>query len=363
MLVDALHRFGGAERLVTAIASELPQDRYEVTVCATRTAGGSLAEQLTAAGVEHFALGRQHRYDLLPILELMRFIRRNSIDVLHAHKFPSNLLAAIVGPTSRVPAVVAHEHGWSHEGRARSLVEGRLIGAAVDAYVAGTANDADHLIAVGVAPSKVVVIPGAYIPRPRAPAGEVRRELGIAPDAPVVGTIGVLRPEKAYHVLVEAFAAVLAEVADAHLVIAGDGERRAALEGLATELGVFDRTHFLGLRDDVGAVLGAIDVAALTSDRESTSLFALECMAHEVPLVSTRVGGPAEFLRDDVSALLVPPRDSRALAAALTTLLRDPARRAELAAAAGAELAEFEIGRVAARHVALYDRLLATAGR
>lgn len=359
MLVDALERYGGAERLVAAIAAALPRDRYEVTVCATRSAGGELGAQLTEAGVAHFSLGRRHRYDLLPVRELVRFIRDREIDVLHTHKFPSNLLGAFVGPLTRVPALVAHEHGWSHEGRVRSLTEGRVIGRSVDAYVAGTQNDAAHLVAVGVAPSKVVVIPGAYIPRPAAAASDVRRELGLSSELSVVGTIGILRPEKAYDVLIEAFALLGAELPSARLVIAGDGECRHELERLTADLGVADRVHFLGLRDDIDAVFAAFDVAALTSDRESTSLFALECMAHDVPLVSTRVGGPAEFLEHGVSAMLVPPRDPPRLAAALRELLELPDRGRSLAAAARAALAGFEIEAIAARHAELYGRLLA----
>jgi glycosyltransferase involved in cell wall biosynthesis len=362
MLVDALYRYGGAERLVAAIASALDRDRYRVTVCATRAAGGALAAQLDEAGVEYFALGREHRYDLLPIRELLRFIRSERIDVLHTHKFPSNLLGAVTRPVSRVPVLIAHEHGWSHEGGVRSFAEGRVIGGAVDAYVAGTRNDAEHLVEVGVEPSKVVVIPGAYIPRPAGASTAVRAELGLEPDTPVVGTIGVLRPEKAFDLLLEAFARLLTERPDARLVIAGDGECRADLEAEAARLGVTDRTFFLGLRDDIGAVLGSFDVAALTSDRESTSLFALECLAHDVPLVSTRVGGPREFLADG-EAVLVPPRDPAALAAAFASLLDDPERARAMAAAAREKLAEFEIDAVAARHAALYDRLLAAAGR
>ena len=363
MLVDALDRYGGAERLVAAIATALPRERYEVTVCATRSAGGPLAAQLMEAGVERFSLGRRHRYDLLPVRRLVRFIREREIEVLHTHKFPSNLLGAFIGPLNRVPAVIAHEHGWSHEGRVRSLAEGRVIGRAVDAYIAGTENDAAHLVAVDVPPRKVVVIPGAYIPRLPAPPSDLRAELKISAETPVVGTIGILRPEKAYDVLLEAFALLLGDLPAATLLIAGDGECRDELEQLATRLGVAERVRFLGLRDDIESVFGAIDVAALTSDRESTSLFALECMAHDVPLVSTRVGGPAEFLDDGVSAVLVPRRDPARLANALRDVLQRPDQGRPLAEAAREVLAEFEVERIAAQHAALYERLLQRAGR
>lgn len=358
MLVDILNRFGGAERLVAAIAIHLPQDRFQVTVCATRSIGAGVAKQLTDAGVHHFALGRRHRLDLLPVRHLLRFMRVNNVDVLHAHKFPSNLLAALTRPLSRVPVVIAHDHGWSHEKRWRKLADGHLIGRAVDAFVAGTRADAKHLVCEGVAADKAVVVPGAYIPGHSELSGNLRSELELGAGTPVVGTVGVLRAEKAYEVLIEAFALLSAEIPEACLVIAGDGPCRSELEQLAARLRVTPRTHFLGFREDVGAVLRTLDVASITSDRESTSLFALECMAHEVPLVSTRVGGPAEFLEDEVSALLISPRDPGALATALVRLLRESDLRRGLADVARRQLEGFTIERIAERHAALYDRLL-----
>ena len=146
-------------------------------------------------------------------------------------------------------------------------------------------------------------------------------------------------------------------------MIAGEGPARAELEARADALGVRDRTHFLGARDDVLAILDALDVAAISSDCESTPLVALESIAAGTPLVSTGVGGPPEFLADGESALLVPPRDPAAMAAAIASLLADAELRGRLAAAAGRVLDRFSVGRVAGMHAALYERLIADAGR
>ncbi len=359
MLVDRLHAVGGAETLLTGIALHLPSDRYEVSVCATREARGPLAAKLEAAGIKLFSLQRRGRFDLLPLIRLGRYLRRHRVQVVHSHMFGSNAWNAIVGRTARVDALVAHEHNWSFSGQPlRRRFDRYLIGPSVDAWIAGTAASREQMINVtGLAAEKIVVIPGAHVPRPER-RGDLRAELGLAQATPIVGTIAVLRPEKALEVLLEAFRDVAQRVPQAQLVVAGDGPARSLLESTAAGLGIASSVHFLGVRMDIATVLGGIDVAAISSDYEGTSLFMIECITHGTPLVSTRVGGPAEYLEDGVSARLVPTRDPLALADAILSVLDDPEFGRSLAANAGAVASEFDVDRIVGRYAELYERLL-----
>jgi glycosyltransferase involved in cell wall biosynthesis len=149
---------------------------------------------------------------------------------------------------------------------------------------------------------------------------------------------------------------------DAHLVIGGDGECRDELEAQARQLGLNGSAHFLGLREDVDAILPAFTVAAMSSDYEGTPLFAFECMAAGVPLVATNVGGLPDMLDHERSALLVPRRDPGALADALRTLLDDEPRREAQAKAAHARIDRYTMDAVAGRFADLYDELLAEKG-
>jgi len=215
----------------------------------------------------------------------------------------------------------------------------------------------------GIPPSKTVFIPNAFVQRDHVePGGDVRAELGLSPSANVVATLAMLRPEKRIDVLIEAFASVSREVEDAHLIVGGSGWMQEEWEALAGRLGVGERVHWLGLREDVEAVLGAADVAALSSEREGMPLFAFECMATRTPLVATDVGGLRDVFPDGEGALLVPPGDSAALAEGIATLLRSPERRVELAEAAHARLPEFSAERSAERVAELYEQLLAARG-
>jgi glycosyltransferase involved in cell wall biosynthesis len=360
MLVDQLEpRSGGGERFAVGLAAHLPRDRFEVALCATRSVKPPWDRTLRESGVPWFALGRRATADVLPLARLARTLRSRRVDVLHAHMFGSNVWGTIVGRAARVPVVVAHEQTWDYEGQPlRRLLDGRLIGRHADAFVAVSTADRDRMVALeGVPPAKVRVELNGFVPRtgPRPPA-RLREELGLDSSTPLVGTAAILRPQKALEVLLDAFARLRDR--SAHLVIAGDGSEREALELRARELGIAGRTHFLGLRDDVDAILAGVDVAAMSSNFEGTPLFAFECMAAGTPIVATAVGGLPDMLEDGRSAVLVPRRDPAALAAGIDGLLADPARRETLAAAASERLRPYRIDVVAERFGALYDELL-----
>jgi glycosyltransferase involved in cell wall biosynthesis len=361
MLVDAL-RPGGAERFLVGLAVGLPRDRYDVTVCATRASPGALADEVIAAGVRYETLGRSGRFDVTPFRRLVELLRDERYDVLHAHKFGSNLWGTVFGRLTRTPVVVAHEQTWSYEGQPlRRFLDGRVIGRAADAMVAVSTRDRERMTSVeGVPAAKTRYIPNAFMPPVGdPPEGDLRAELGIPAGTPVVGTLSVHRPQKALDVLIDAFAIVAERMPEARLVIGGDGPMTEQWRARAGERGIGDRTHWIGLRSDGAAVLRGYDVAAMSSDFEGTPLFAFECMAARTPMVATDVGGFRDIFESGRSALLVPPRDPGAMADAIEQLLRDPARRAAVADAAYARLPEFSVERAVERVGALYDELLA----
>jgi glycosyltransferase involved in cell wall biosynthesis len=351
-------RAGGAERFAVALATRLDQQRFEVRVCATRALRGSLDADLDAAGVERIAFGRRSRLDVARLRPLAGMLQGGGCDVLHAHMFGSNVWAAAFGRACHVPVVLAHEHGSAYgENRARRLVTREVIAPRVTRFIAVSEAERRSLVELeGVPDDKAIVMPNAYIPRPIGAGADLRRELGLAADVPLIGAVAMHRPEKALDVLLDAHALVLKRHPDAVLVLAGDGAGRAALEAQANALRIASRVRFLGVREDIGGVLAAIDIAAISSDREGTPLAALEFLAAGVPLVATNVGGIAQLV--DGAAMLVPPRDPVALAAALVDLIEDRGKRAELAARGLARSAAFDLDVVAAEYGALYERLL-----
>jgi glycosyltransferase involved in cell wall biosynthesis len=360
-VIDRAVDSGGAERFAVGLAQNLPRDRIESWLCSTRVGDPDFAAKIAASGIPHVTLGRTAKWDVHKLGGLVRLLIRGHFDVLHAHKFGSNVWCSLFGEMCRVPVIIAHEHTWSYSGDPlRMLLDGYLIGRIATRFIAVSAFDAERMVSLEhVSAEKVICIPTAYIPRRSGPETDVRVELGLKPGTPLVGVAASLRPQKALSVLVEAHAKVLAQVPNAHLVIAGDGKCRQMLKERADRLGIAGRVHFLGRRDDVESIIKSLDVAALSSDFEGLPLFVLECMANGKPFVGTDVGGMSEVVKEGVTGLLVKPRDPDALAAALASLLRDDERRIRFGRAARESVDAYAIGKIAARFADLYEDLIA----
>jgi glycosyltransferase involved in cell wall biosynthesis len=363
-LIDKAVDSGGAERFAIGLATHLPTERFEVWVCSTRTVEPSVQAAFDAAGVRQLHLGRTGKLGLHHFAPLARLMHAQRFDILHSHMLGSNIWGSLFGRAYRVPVIIAHEHNWSFSGeRVRVWIDRYLIGRFATRFVAvSNAQRALMTSVEGIPAHRIVVLPTAYIPSNQSSDTDIRSELGLPSDTPIVGTAAILRTEKALEVLIEAHVEVRRRVPDAHLVIAGEGGREEALRARALELGVADRVHLIGRRFDVDALLRSFDVGAMSSDWEGMPLFVFECMAAGTPLVATDVGGLPEVVEDGRTGRLVPPRDPQALADAIAALLADPAQRAELAGAAASRLPEFRIDTVSARFADLYEQLLHERG-
>jgi glycosyltransferase involved in cell wall biosynthesis len=365
-VLDRVSDYGGAERFAVGLALELNREHVDAWICTTRASdGGTLDGQIAAAGIPHTVLGRRGKWDVHRLRGLVSLLRRERFDVVHSHMFGSNLWASILGSACNVPVILAHEHTWSYSGNPTRLwLDGHVIGRLATRFIAVSPLDAQRMVELEHVPvEKVLYIPTAQIRREAGEMVDLRIELGLAPGTPLVGVAAVMRPQKALSVLLEAHARLLARVPDAHLVIAGDGQCRGELVERARELGLSDRVHFLGAREDIDAIIASLDIAALSSDYEGLPLFALECMAHGTPLVATDVGGLSEIVEDGVNGLLVPTRDPEALAEAIGGLLVDRERLGALAEAAAKSADAYSIEAIAKRFAALYSDLLAAVHR
>ncbi|HEY8002315.1 MAG TPA: glycosyltransferase [Solirubrobacterales bacterium] len=353
VMLDSIQRPGGGERLAIEGAIRLDPERFERTLCLTRwddeferqEPARELLARLRSAGVRVIGLRRRGRFDLWAWRPLLRLLRCERIDVLHAHLFGSNVWASVLGRIARVPVVIAHEHMWAYNGGGlRPLIDRELIARLADTFVAVSQQGRRSMIEVERIPAERVVVVTNGIPEMAAGDGaRIRDELGIPPQAPLVGSVGHLRAEKAYEVLIEAAGELLPERPQLRVLIAGEGPERDSLERLSATLELGAAVTLAGARDDIPDLLAALDVAVCCSDFEGGPLSVMEYMAAGLPVVATRVGGLPELVRDGETGVLVPARDPRALALALAELLDDPVRRRELGAA-GRELVRSDYG-------------------
>jgi glycosyltransferase involved in cell wall biosynthesis len=354
----------GAEIFASRVAAQLDPERFERILCITRPSPGQPTAALEAAGVRLLFLERRSTLDLRRWRPLVRLLRGERVEVLHSHKFGSNVWAALLSRLARVPVFVAHEHTWSYEGQwLRRFLDRRLVAPAADVVLTVSEEDRRRMIEVErVDPRKVRFVQSGV--ERHAPAGRrnVREELGLAPDTPLVGTVCGLRPQKALDVLVRASAQLATALPGVRVAILGEGTERPALEALIAELGVGSTVSLLGAwpHEEVADFVDAVDVGVLSSDFEGTPLAVLELMAAGKPVVATAVGGVPDLIEDGVHGLLVPPGRPVELADALERLLRDPERRAAMGAAAlERQRAEFDFSRMVRRFEAIYDELVA----
>jgi glycosyltransferase involved in cell wall biosynthesis len=195
------------------------------------------------------------------------------------------------------------------------------------------------------------------------PAEELKRELGLG-ESKVVGVVAKLSPVKGHGHFLEAAAFILKAAGDVRFLIVGDGSERTRLEREAGELGLSGKVHFIGVRDDVPAVLKLMDVLVLSSLSEGSPNVVLEAMAAGVPVVAMRVGGVPEVVEDGVSGFLVDPGDAPGLSNAVLRLLNDADRAREMGKKGRAIAGEnYDINRVVARVEDVFSSLLERAGR
>lgn len=321
---------GGAETLLENLVRRLDRTRFAPEIVCLKEPG-PLGEKLAAELPMHSQL-LANKYDLrvLPRLwRLMRTPRAAAVITVGAgdKMFWGRLAAKLAG----VPVIASalHSTGWP-DGIGRL---NRLLTAITDAFVGVAAAHGRHLVDIeGFPEHKVHVIYNGVDADRFAPrdAIETRQSLGIPNDAPVVGILAALRPEKNHELFLTGAQRILAQTPAARFVVVGDGPKRAELEALAAELDVAQAVHFLGTRSDVPELLAACDLVALTSHNEAAPVSILEALSTAVPVVASSVGSVGETVIDGKTGRLFPAGDLDAFATAALELLGDPAERRRL---------------------------------
>lgn len=315
----------------------------------------------------------QGHQDWLAFRKLVRMIREFRPHVVHTHTAKAGTLGRLAAWTCQVPVVVHTYHGHVFRGyfspaKTRMFVAvERWLARRTHGLVSVSHQVRSEVLALGIGdPDRFHVVPlgldlDQYL-RAETRRGELRRELGVGEDVPLVGLVARLVPIKAHEVFFAAAARIARVNARAQFVIVGDGERRQELGALAARLGLAERTRFLGWRADLDRVYADLDVVALTSRNEGSPVALIEAMAAGCPVVSTRVGGVSDLIVDGEHGLLAPMDDAAGVAALVTRLLETPALRARLAEQGRARVREtYTATRLLDDVDALYGQLLARA--
>lgn len=368
-LIDSLN-WGGAESLLADLAVGAPSAGIELSVGYLQDFNGSPnAERLRAAGIEPRFVGVRKLLDAESLRRVRRHLAEIRPDVVHTHLMAADVQGTLAARSLRLPAVsTVHLVARRRSGAPRQDVKDALTAAVRRLGSARTITVSDAARAAYVAaygdarrhPRVTTIHNGlALVAPPADAAGQVRAELGIAPDALVASIVSVLRPGKGHAVAVEVIRRLLPRFPTLRLLVVGSGPSEEEVRRLVAPLG--DAALLLGHRSDVPRLLAATDVLLHPTAMDAFPGVLLEASALGVPTVATAVGGIPEIVADGESGLLVQaPPTADAVAARLERLLADAPLRARMSDAARARFArEFTAQRWAQRLRALYDDVLA----
>lgn len=273
--------------------------------------------------------------DLCALWILIGILRAKRPAIVHTHTSKAGVVGRVAAWLARVPVIVHTPHGhvfYGHFGAWKSrifLQVERILCRVTSRLVALTSAERDdHLArAVGHADRFAVIPSGIDVDRFRRARVEGRRipqGFNCSTDATIVGSIGWLTDIKGHRVLVEAVGYLKDEFPGLHAVIVGSGGQHHALLAQADSLGVRDRIHLVGHRDDIEQCLAGMDCFVFPSLNEGMGRALIEAMAAGLPVVASRVGGIPAIVRHEENGLLVEAGDGRALSEALRRILGDP---------------------------------------
>jgi glycosyltransferase involved in cell wall biosynthesis len=265
------------------------------------------------------------KYDLSIVPRLSSYLRSEKFDAIISVGAGDKMFwGRLAGRLASLPVICSalHSTGWP-DGVGKM---NRWLTSITDAFIAVAKPHGQFLVDFERFPSnKVVVIPnGVDIDRFRPNHGsraEVRAELGVEPNTPLIGIVAALRHEKNHAMFLHAASKVLEKCSKAHFVIVGDGPERSHIENIIHTLGIEKYVSLLGTRYDTPRLLAAMDVFSLTSHNEASPVSILEALACGIPVVSTRVGSVAESVHDQWSGFTVEPGDVQAVAERMLYLL------------------------------------------
>lgn len=307
-------RFSGAERISVYLADGLQQRGHRVVFGCKRNR--RLLEALEERNIEAHVLPISGKLNLTSPFILSWFAEWLGADIIHTHLSTASLWGAVAGKISGIPSI-ASVHA----------LNARTCYAYSDMLAACSEGVREHLMGQGLPGERIEVMYNGLSPcqfDDIPSRDEVRLELDLPLDAPVIGEVAHLSRRKGQAYLLEAVALLLERRPGLICMLVGEGEDREELEAQIDALGIRHATRMLGYRSDARRLMQAMDLVVLPSvEREGLGIALIEAAFMGKPVVGSDAPGIREALIDGETGLLAPPADARGLAGAIDTLLSD----------------------------------------
>jgi sugar transferase (PEP-CTERM/EpsH1 system associated) len=375
---------GGLENGLANLLNRMKSDRFSHSVLCL-TEAGKFAERVRLAGADVLELRLPTGQFRLPLMRLGKLFRKMNPDIVHSRGWPT-VDAVFAAHLARVPHIVHGEHGREYSDKEgsnwkRNQIR-RVIGHIVDRYVVVCDFFRSWLRETCKVPAgKIAHIPNGVDTEKFCPLQSRRSEqvaangqssavadimavralrydLGIPPEAIVVGSIGRLDPVKDFPTLLKGFKQISRRRPQLALVIVGDGPIRLELARVTDELGLNPSVKWLGERNDIPELLRSFDVFVQSSLFEGMSNTILEAMASGLPVIATDTGGNAELVQSGKNGMVIPVGDVEALAEALHEYVSDTVlRKVHGENSRNRAVAQFDISVMASGYNELYESL------
>ena len=369
LIIHVIYRLavGGLENGLVNLINRMSVDRYRHTIVSL-TDISDFRQRITRPDVNCIALHKRPGHDVRMLWQLWQLFRERRPTIVHSRNLAA-LDAQLPAWLARVPVRIHGEHGrdvhdldgssrkyqWLRRGFRPLIHQYVPLSRDLEAYLRGP---------VAVPADRIRLICNGVDTERFHPAAQ---RAGLLPDGfatvddIVMGTVGRLEPVKDQLTLVKAFTELVRQDPAGprlRLVLVGEGSLRAPIEALLDKTSVARQVWLAGDRDDVPALMGALDLFVLPSLAEGISNTILEAMACGLPVVATRVGGNAELVLEGRTGVLVERDDPAAMAAALAGYVHDSELRRDHGAAARQRIeAHFSLDGMVARYTDLYDEL------
>lgn len=318
---------GGAETVFLDLTENLTLEGYRSF--AVIKGPGWVEDQLKARGIQYYIVKPKGSFSFSYYRKLFRIIRENNVKLIQAHLLGSTLTYSIIALLLRIP-LVATLHGKVDVNPNERLVyiKNLIMKLGVKRLIAVSQDLANYIEERGLFnKSNIrVIYNGIDVNKyGKNSLTDIRQHLLLDNDAILVGSVGNIRPAKAYNILIEAAAIVINHNPLVHFVIAGHkkSELMAQLEDQINRNGIGSNIHFIGFQQDSAAFLGQMDLFALSSSSEGFSISTIEAMATGLAVIVTRCGGPEEIVSHGENGFMVPANNAEALANGIVQLLND----------------------------------------
>ncbi len=358
--------WGGAQRYVFDLATNLPKQNFEAKVAFGE--GEVLEKKLAEQGIKTVRIKSLERNvnifsDLFAFFSIIRVLRDEKPDVLHLNSSKAGALGALAGRIVRTPHIIFTGHGWAwNEERffaSKAIIAFLHWFTILLAHKTITVADRvkSEVDRLPLTSSKTLTIRNGIDLIDFIPKNEARNRLCFeAREKTWIGTISELHKNKGLDFLIEAFSVVVKKDPAIALMIIGSGEERDRLSELSARLGVKDKVYFLGFVADAPKYLKAFDIFTLTSRTEAFPYTILEAGLAQVPIIASRVGGIPEAVLDGETGILIERGNTDELAEKLLLLLNDSSKAASLGQAMRKRTEEFfSLGKMVERTIAVYS--------